>query len=105
MDLPAWMTPTTVTVEPAAGSGAYGPTYGDPVTSRAQVEYRRQRVTGTDGAVVVSLAVVRLPLAAFGDLPVGSQVTVPGDQPRTAVAVNRWEHNTATPNHWEVYLR
>lgn len=54
MSLQALLSGDTVTVTPYLGEGAYGPSYGDPVTVDCRVTYERKLVRATDGDEVVS---------------------------------------------------
>lgn len=75
MDLPEWMMPHTVTVEPLAGTGPYGDVYGDPVEVRCLVEDTRQLVRALDGTEVVSQTTVYAPPGI--DCQPDSKVTLP----------------------------
>lgn len=45
-----------ITIEPYEGSGAYGPTYGTPVTVKARVEGKRRAIRTSGGVDVISSA-------------------------------------------------
>jgi hypothetical protein len=105
VDLPEWLTPHTVEARTYTGSGVAGPVHGDPVESRAMVEYRRRMVRTADKTNVLSAATVYLPLDA-PELPPLSLVTLPAETtPRQVVACTRHEFDESTPNHWEVTLQ
>lgn len=104
MDIPSMLTPHTVTIEAYQGSGAYGPRYAAPATSRAYVEDKRRLVRDPSGTQVVSETTVILPLSA-GTVPAQSRLTITGDaRTRTVITSNRFEHPQA-PSHLEVMLQ
>lgn len=105
MDLPEWMTPDTVVIEPLAGAGpGGGPVYGAPVTTRARIDDGATVVRNAAGSRVTAAAVVFVPLDAVNALPPGSRLTVNG-RPTEAITVARNAFNEATPNHWEVAVK
>jgi hypothetical protein len=102
VDLPGFLTPHTVTVEAYAGDGAYGPTYGAAVTSRAYVEDKRHLARDAMGNEVTAATLVWLPLDA-GEVPPQSRMTVNG-KARTVITTSRFDFGGSTPNHLEVGL-
>lgn len=107
MDLPEWMTPDRVTIEPYEGAGAGGgPVYGTPVPTRARVDMSTQQVRDAVGARVVAVAAVFVPLAA-GPVPPLSRVTMPDGSRREVVTSHRqeWPGGTPLPEHTEVAVR
>jgi hypothetical protein len=54
--IPCYLLGQDITIEPYMGEGAYGPTFGAPVTIRARVEGRRRVVRRADGETVTSTA-------------------------------------------------
>lgn len=102
MDLPAILTPHTVTVEAYRGDSAYGPVYDQATTSRAYVEDKRRLVRDATGRQVAATTTVWLPLSV-GDVPPQSRITV-NEVARTALTVDRFQHPLA-PSHIEVTLQ
>lgn len=74
MQLPGFLQPHTVAVEPPAGDSSEGPTYGPPVVVRCRVEGRID-VTG-DGQHVGSVKVYTI-LRHRDKLLPGARVTLP----------------------------
>ncbi|TCB97580.1 hypothetical protein E0H26_11720 [Micromonospora zingiberis] len=99
--------PSTVLVEPYAGSGAYGDVYGEPVeVTPCIVEETRRlvRVQTQDaaGREQVSSTTVFAPLDTT--CPAGSRVTWNGRTARV-LAVSRVEaHGLPLPEHLEISL-
>lgn len=54
--IPCYLLGQEITVEPYMGEGAYGPTFGAPVTIRARMEGRRRVIHRQDGTTVTSTA-------------------------------------------------
>jgi len=74
-EIPAYMTPHTVTVEPLLGSGGMGEVWGTPVPDvPAMVEEGATLVRDTSAAEVVSSARVHCSWAVVA--PPGSKVTL-----------------------------
>ncbi|WP_419704984.1 hypothetical protein [Promicromonospora sp. NFX87] len=74
-EIPAYMTPHRVTVEPLTGSGGMGETWGPPVSDvPAMVEEGALLVRDATGAETVSSA--RVHCSWDVDAPPGSNVTV-----------------------------
>lgn len=74
--IPAQLLVHTASVEPFAGSGAYGDTFGAPVDVPGYFEGRRQMVRGPDGSEAVAEGTFYCDLGV--DIPTGSRVTVAG---------------------------
>lgn len=107
MDLPEWMTPDRVVIEPYVGvSAGGGRVYGPPVTTRARVDWSQQYVRDAQGGKVTAAAAVFVPLSA-GPVPPLSRVTMPDGSPREVVTSHRqeWPGDTPLPEHTEVAVR
>lgn len=74
MKVPTSLLPDLIEVEPYLGDGAYGPTYGAPVTMRARVEGRRRAVRTATGIDVIGSAVAFVRPEAQAHVPVESRV-------------------------------
>jgi hypothetical protein len=75
----------TVTIEPHAGSGPYGDTWGPPVTvTPCLVDQTRRLVRAPDGSQAVSQSTVYAPLATV--CPDRSRVTLPDGQQTLVIA-------------------
>src|SRR5690606_41221972 len=59
--IPGFLLRHTVIIRPFLGEGPFGPSYGEPVQTRAWVDERRRLVRDPEGAEVVSEATVYLP--------------------------------------------
>lgn len=97
MELPGWMMPHTVTVEPLTGTGPYGDVYGDPVEVRCLVEDTRQLVRALDGSEVVSQTTVYAP--SWIDCPPDSKVTLPSG--RVSYAITTSDHDDGGLGGWQ----
>lgn len=97
MELPGWMMPHTVTVEPLTGTGPYGDVYGPAQTIRCLVEDTRQLVRALDGSEVVSQTTVYAPpgLAA----PPDSKVTLPSG--RVSYVITASGHDDGGLGGWQ----
>ncbi len=85
--IPRRLLPSTVTVKPLTGSGAYGPIYGPVVTVRCRLDHERKLVRSKSGSEVVAEATVYTrPPSAFGQP--GSQVTLPDGTVRTVIGIS-----------------
>lgn len=107
MELPEWMTPDQVAIEPYQGAGAGGgPVYGPLVSTRARVEVGTQVVRDASGARVIAVAAVFVPLDV-GPVPPLSRVTLPDGSRREVVTSNRheWPGDSPLPEHCEVSVR
>lgn len=104
MQVPTSLLPDRITIEPYLGSGAYGPSYGDPVTLRARVEGRRRAVRTSGGVDVIgqATATVRPTPAAMAAAAVESKVTH-GDRTYEVLDVVRGEGLTRL-SHLELIL-
>lgn len=94
MSLQALLSGDTVTVTPYLGEGAYGPSYGDPVTVDCRVEADRKLVRSSSGDEVVSEATIYvLPtvndLSAVDLFAVESSITHQGRQARVIACHSR----------------
>lgn len=95
MQLPAALTPHSVTVRHKTGDGAYGPVHAEPVTvSRCQVDERTTLVRDSSGAEVVSSTTVRV-RPGYGSAPAGSLVTLPSGREATILGVAHFHHPPA----------
>lgn len=101
MDLPDFLLTGTATVEPYAGSGAYGKKYGPGASVRCYTEDKRRVVRDRTGAEVISETTMWCRLAE--NVPAESRVTVNG-RATTVITVSRFEFDGTTPNHLEVAL-
>lgn len=103
--LPDWLLRHTVTVEPYTGPGAYGDTYGSPVSVRALVEQRRRLVRTVDGTEAVSGTTVYAQLDALAQVPARSRVTLPTGITSKVITASRYDGGgLPTPDHWEISL-
>lgn len=91
-----------ITVEPFTGGGAYGDSYGPPVTVRGIVDEQRKLVRSTTGDQVVSSTQVYCPLAT--EIPTDSRVTVRGTTTTVITANRRDGRGLPVPSHLEVVL-
>ena len=101
--IPGWMLGHTVTVEPYAGSSAYGPVYGSPVTVACFLDQKTRTVRDRTNREVVSTSTfyARPGLVC----PPESRVTLPDGRRTTVIAVlNRDGGGLPTPDHVEVQL-
>jgi hypothetical protein len=101
--LPGFLLRHKVIVEPFAGTGPFGDTYGPPVEVRCFLEEARRKIRGKDGSEIVSEATF---YARPGiDCPEGSKVTLPSGRVSTALKVSdRDGGGLPTPDHVEVAL-
>lgn len=91
---------TQVTLEPYAGTGAYGDIFGAPVPVPAYVEDVRKVVLSSTGDEVVSESTVHCNLGV--DFPAGSRVTVNG-RVATVIKVSLFDDGGLTGlDHQEV---
>lgn len=104
VNLPAILTPHTVTVRPMVGEGAYGPVYGPEVTwRRVRIEGGNRLVRDKTGAEVVSTTRL-FTRPEHGGLPPGSLVFV-----HAGTSLARWaevisvrhEHTPPAPEHYD----
>lgn len=94
-----------ITVEPFAGSGAHGPTFGAPVAVRCLMDAKRRRVRDTEGDEVVSETTVRVRLDHVDHFPTGSRVTLPDGTTPTVITTARHDgRRMPVPSHLEVSL-
>ncbi|MFF4989630.1 hypothetical protein ACFY19_20725 [Streptosporangium saharense] len=92
-----------VTVEPYAGAGPFGKTYGPPIVVRALVDNRRRRVRSASGDEVVSETTLRMQLGE--ECPVESRVTLPdGRQAEVITSAEIDGRSLPVPSHREVAL-
>ncbi len=101
--IPGWMLGHTVTVEPYAGSGAYGPVYGAPVSVRCFLDEQTRTVRDETGREVTSSSTfyARPSLVC----PAESRVTLPDGRQTTVIArLERSGGGMPTPDHVEVQL-
>lgn len=75
MDLPLWLMPHTVSVEPLLGSGPYGDSYGPAVVVQCFREDRRQLVRNSEGDEILSETAVYCRLDQVAKFPIGTRVT------------------------------
>lgn len=103
MKLPRILTPHTVTVRDAEGTGAYGTVLGpDRTLEHVRVEETTRLVRDRTGKEVVSSARVYL-RPEHGPVPVDSEVDLPSG--RTAVVLAVAHHHTPpAPEHYELSL-
>ena len=101
--IPGWMLGHTVTVEPYAGSGAYGPLYGAAVAVSCFVDEKTRTVRDKTGREVTSSSTF---YAGPGLVcPAESRVTLPSGRQTTVIAVLvRDGGGMPTPDHVEVQL-
>ncbi|MGW3511180.1 hypothetical protein [Streptomyces sp. NPDC000994] len=85
MNVPGWLMPHEITVEPYAGDGAYGPTYGPGTSVAALVVETRKRVRDREGREAVATA--QIITAPDLDCPPESRVTLPSGRITRALAV------------------
>lgn len=93
---------TTITIEPYAGQGGSGPTYGAPAAIEAYVEAARRRVTNTVGKQVLSSTTCYCRLGT--DAPPDSRVTVGST---VTYVLSQTVHDGASaplPSHVELHL-
>ncbi|MGW0933319.1 hypothetical protein [Streptomyces sp. NPDC002644] len=86
--VPAWLLRHRVTITPLLGTGAYGPTWGDPVSDiPALVSYQHVMTRDRTGAQVASTAQV----ICRPDVhcPTGSRIVLPDGRTTTAISVGR----------------
>lgn len=77
--IPKRLLPHTVTYEPFEESGGRGPTYGEPVTVRARVQFQGKLVRDSDSNDIMSSATVYF---QPDDAPaLGDRLTLPDGQP------------------------
>ena len=77
--------PHSVTYTPKLGDGAYGPTYGNPVTVRGRVQFQRRMVRTAQATEVMSAATVYF---RPGNTPgIGALVTLPDGTEREVIVV------------------
>lgn len=97
MEIPDWMMPHTVTVEPLTGTGPYGDQYGPPREVRCLVEDTRQLVRALDGSEVVSQTTI---YASPGiDCPPDSKVTLPSG--RVSWVITTSDHDDGGLGGWQ----
>lgn len=97
-EIPARYLVHTVTIEPYAGSGAYGDNYGAPVSVACMLDDKRQLVRAGDGQEVVSETTLYARLAHAADFPPGSKVTLPS---RKAIVIKTAERRDGGLGAWE----
>lgn len=91
----------TVTVEPYLGSGAFGDTYGAPVTVSCWVEASRKVVRDADGSEVVSGTTVYAQPGVTA--PARSRVTLPDGRVTLVITVaDRDSGALPLPSHTEI---
>jgi hypothetical protein len=102
--IPGWLLAQAgqdVTVEPWQGQGAYGDTWGAPVTVRAVVEATVRLVRDRDGQQVASDTALYLPLDTVA--PAGSRITLASGRVTTVVAAMRNDGGALpVPSHLEL---
>lgn len=104
MQVPLSLLPHSVTVEPYAGTGAYGDLYGPPKQVRCFVQDKRRMVRDATGARVVSESTLICRLDHVDDFAPGSKVTTNG---RTATVITAYRQDGGrlpVPSHLEVAL-
>ncbi|MFD8005849.1 hypothetical protein [Streptomyces mirabilis] len=86
MNVPAWLLPHRITIEPYRSDSAYGPTYGPPVADvPALVSAKIRTVRDREGREVTSTAQI---IAAAGlDCPAESRITLPDGRTTKAISV------------------
>jgi len=98
----------TVQIERYTGSGAYGETFADPVSTAALVDDSDQMVRDLGGQEVVSSTTVLLRIGT-ADIPLDSKVTLPaqfGDRTSRVIAVTRRDAGSLPlPSHVQLALR
>lgn len=96
-----------VTIEPLAGSGAYGDVYAAPFTWTCAIDDSRKLVRDAGGNEVVSETRIFGPIQT-GHIPLGSRVTLPAShEARTTTVLVVSRHDSGglpTPDHVEVAL-
>ncbi|WHM36311.1 hypothetical protein [Streptomyces sp. BPTC-684] len=88
MNVPRWLLPHRVTIEPYQGEGAYGPVYGPPVADvPALVAETVRTVRDREGREVTSTAQI---IAEPGlDCPPESRLTLPDGRATKAINIAR----------------
>lgn len=107
VNIPAILTPHTVTVKPMEGEGAYGPVHGPERTlTRVRVEGGNRLVRDKTGAEVLSTARL-FTRPEHGPVPPGSLVLIEAGTPmeRWAEVISvRHEHTPPAPEHYDHHL-
>ncbi|GAA0969746.1 hypothetical protein GCM10009555_017440 [Acrocarpospora macrocephala] len=94
-----------VQVEPFAGAGAYGDTFGPAVTRAGFMEEKRRKIRDKNGAEVVSNSTFYTQLDHVADFPVGSRVAYAGRVSKVLTADRHDGAGLPLPSHLEVYLQ
>lgn len=101
MSLLAMWLQHSVTIEPYAGSGAYGDTYGAPVVIPCWVEQGRKLVRAEDGSETVSETTIYAQPGTTA--PARSRVTLPGGATTVVISTSDRDGGTLPlPSHVEI---
>lgn len=107
MKVPSSLLPDRITVRPAIGSGAYGPSYGPEVVCRARLERRRRVIRRPGGVEVVSEATATI----RPDVLVGEPARAPAVEDLVAVGPITYDvmdvrdgQGLRRPSHLELLL-
>ncbi|MEO3860871.1 hypothetical protein [Acrocarpospora sp. B8E8] len=103
--LPEFLLVHEVSVEPFAGAGAFGDTFGPAVTRSGFMEEKRRKIRDKNGAEVVSNSTFYTQLDHVADFPVGSRVTYAGRASTVLEAKRHDGGGLPLPSHLEVLLQ
>lgn len=102
MPIPGFLLRHSIAIEPYAGQGGNGPTYGPSVTVRCFRDDTRRLVRDGMGEQVVSETTVYCPLSTVA--PPLSRVSVNGRTAYVITAKSRDGGGLPTPDHLEIAL-